>query len=62
MDIQMKQDGPWKRVKPEQARKALAAAGVKKGGLDELAADELITLVGIGSGLGFVGQRVFARS
>ena len=47
MDIQLTRDGSWKRVKPEQARKAAAASGVKRnGGPDELAAEELTDLLG----------------
>ena len=46
MDIQLRKDGPWKRVKPEQARKAIAASGVKRnGGPDELVAEELTDLL-----------------
>ena len=32
MDLQIERDGHWRRVKPKQARKALAAAGDKRGG------------------------------
>ena len=45
MDLQLERDRHWKRVKPEQARKALAAAGDKRGGPAELEADELTGLL-----------------
>ena len=44
MDFQIKRDSAWKRVKPEQARKALTAGG-KRTGPAEVDADELTGLL-----------------
>ena len=46
MDIQLNKDAPWRRVKPEQARKALASAGTRKSGPAPIDDDELSDLLG----------------
>ena len=41
MDMQMDRDGPWRRVKPAQARRALALSGkAGRSGPEEMDADE----------------------
>ena len=45
MDLQLKREGDWKRVKPDQAKKALITAGDKRRGPSDLEADELTGLL-----------------
>ena len=46
MDLQMERDGPWRRVKPDQAKQAADKAGAgRSGGPDSLEADELSGLL-----------------
>ena len=50
MDIQLKRDGAWKRIKPEQARRSLVAAGSRKStGPDRMLDEEIADLLGEGS-------------
>ena len=44
MDIQLRSDRQWKRVKPEQARKALASSG-RRSGPAEMEAGELASML-----------------
>ena len=46
MDLQLKKDGPWHRIKPDQAKHALSAPGKQHSGPQALAADELSHLLG----------------
>lgn len=46
MDLLLEKDGHWQRVKPEQAKKALAASGTWRTGLANLDVDELTDLLG----------------
>ena len=46
IDIQISKDAPWKRIKPEQAKKALAAAGTRPSGPSVYNDDELSGLLG----------------
>ena len=41
MDVQMQRDGPWRRIKPEQARRALEVSGSRRNGPDNMHADEI---------------------
>ena len=45
MDIQFKTDGPWKRVRPEQAVRVAAGSSRSSSRVDEMAADELTFLL-----------------
>ena len=45
MDIQLKKDGAWKRIKPDQARRALASAGSSRGGPDRMGDEEIVGLL-----------------
>ena len=49
MDIQLKTDGPWKRVRPEQAVRAAAGSSRGTTRVDEMAADELTLLLAEGN-------------
>ena len=45
MDVQFKKDGQWKRIKPDQARRALESSGTRRGGPDRMQADEIADML-----------------
>ena len=46
MDVQMRKDGPWRRIKPEQARRAIETSGSRRNGPDNMQADEIAGFLG----------------